>query len=112
MSLTNRSGAMLNPAGHIFRPGVGYVEVPKLPMFGPSRLTGNGANPPKLARDGTRHILLTPGGVAETFTWHAATKTWLSASLSGHRLGFTADYLSHHGWTYKKQAPTRVEVNA
>ena len=75
---------------------------PAIPKSGPKPTL----IPPK---DGTIHELYGPSQLAVVrLRWNAKGNAWMSPNGQGHRIGFTPEYLAHHGWSYKGPAPVAV----
>lgn len=95
-----RHKAMRSQTTHQFILGAGHYDHGTAPIpVGNSRLIGTGAHPPTEPKNGSMHVLAVPGGgkVME-FTWVTKERAW--ARAGGHRMAFSANYLSHVGWTY------------
>lgn len=111
VGISTRAAALKRKTAHKLVPGVGYVEFAAPPaghIVGPN--TPERCDPPAGARDGSRHMLRTPGGEKTLlFMWVAAEKAW--ERHGGLRMAFQAAYLAHHGWVYD-HAATADEIAA
>lgn len=98
MNIGTQKEALANPAAYSFRKGLGYVQHDRTPQPN-GKYPIDKCTPPANTVDGTFHLLIVPGSENTlAFAWHKATNSW--ARTGGRRLGFTAAYLSSHGWTY------------
>lgn len=92
-----REAALAAKTRHSFKPGVGYLEHEAPPVSAPLAASAK-CDPPIGTRDGSEHLLLSPGGTAPAFKWVAAERAWERAG--GNRLAWAAPYLAAQGWTY------------
>ena len=94
---SSRAEAATSPTTHSFHRGYGYVRHPSVPAMGLGPMAD--CDPPAQTAAGSAHRLGSGRGGAELVaTWHPGERAWLRDG--GARLGFTAAYLSSHGWTY------------
>ena len=103
---SNYGDALRDPAAHIFKPGLGYMNLGRMQSLPSHREPPDGCTPPPSTIDSTWHFLQPPnGGPPMNFRWFANQKTWFRrGGAKARRLGFTAEYLSRAGWTYKGPA--------
>ena len=98
----DRATALASPTAHRFVPGAGYLRCPPLPRSQVGMGSVGRADPPVDAKDGSVHVLVSPGGPVLEFVWMVRHRAW--ARPGGWRMAFTADYLSRAGWVYKSTA--------
>lgn len=82
---------------HSFHPAIGYLEHSHPPIVHNGAAPAPQCDPPLGVRDGSRHMLAF-GDKQLSFTWVAAEQAW--ARAGGHRMAFTAEYLTREGWRY------------
>ena len=89
----------------VFGSGLGK---PPAEALAPGHLLSRRANPPPGAADGTLHELRSPRGMVITFMLNREKRTWMAIDITrARRLGFSAAYLSSHGWQYVGPAIVR-----
>ena len=95
----DRATALASPTTHRFVPGAGYLRCSPLPRPKMGADSVGRADPPVDVKDGSVHMLVSPGAPVLEFVWMARHRAW--ARPGGWRMAFTADYLSRAGWVYK-----------
>lgn len=112
MIIVEEKQAKADRMSHVFRPGMGFVQIgkplmPTKPIFAASL-----AEPPAPVSDGSLHFLNPPNGASPMpLIWHVGPREWSPKIPSaGKRIGFTSAYLAAHGWFYLGPAPVEMEA--
>lgn len=99
---SNHTKAMGSMTTHSFAPGRGYWEHAQPPVVHNAAPVVQRCDPPPGTPDGSVH-LLRYGELKLPFTWISRERAW--HRYGGHRLAYTADYLTREGWEYVGLAP-------
>jgi len=106
---STRHEAIQRPHTHTFVPKRGYIEIHgKAAALTPGRNPVSGCRPPRDTKEWSWHNLKGPGSdKTVAFQWQLAREVWVRLDPNAKRLGFPADYLSSHGWSYAGPAKNR-----
>jgi hypothetical protein len=94
---SNFAAALASMCTHSYQPGVGYLQHDTPPVIHSGPAPAPLCDPPAGTRNGSRHTLAY-GDKQMDFAWVEAERAW--ARHGGHRLAFTAEYLTREGWRY------------
>jgi hypothetical protein len=106
---STRHEAVKRPYQHVFIPRRGFIEIrgaETAMVYGKKPPTE--CRPPSNTRAWSWHNLKAPTGeTIISFQWQPEGEIWVRLDPSARRLGFHANYLSSHGWSYVGPAVNR-----